>query len=388
MVSEDRPGAGGRDGARTTAEVEEIVGELGRYLGDSPAISLPPRAYTSPEFYELERSRVFGRCWVLVGHSDELTAPGDYVALTVAGEPVVVTRGHDGALHGMSPICRHRNMPLVEPGAGRTDAFTCRYHLWRYGLDGRLLGATYMRGNKEFDPAACRLPGFAVEQWHGFVFVNLDPGAEPLAPHLGRFDRETANYRLDDMVQVASWQEEWRVNWKIAVENAHENYHVMGLHPNTVALITPRGGDMDVRVDSPWATRLRSPFTEPMEPGVLPLRDEQRAFMDNCCVFPSGSVATFADSIVWISFIPLSIDRTQVRGGVLLPPAMLDGADRDALRKEHEASSAVVNAEDRDGLEAVQRAIGSRFAGRGHLSPKEPGVLAFYRGLARALLPG
>ncbi len=384
MVSEDRPGAGGR----ATTETEEILEELGRYADDARAISLPPRAYTSAEFYELECSRVFGRSWVLVGHAGELAAAGDYVALTVAGEPVVVTRGADGSLHAMSPICRHRNMPLVEPGAGRTDAFTCRYHLWRYGLDGRLLGATFMRGNRAFDPASCRLPGFGVEQRHGFVFVNLDPDAEPLAPHLDRFERETACYPLGDMVQVASWQEEWQVNWKLAVENAHENYHVMGLHPNTVALITPPGGDMDVRVDSPWATRLRSPFREPAEPGVLPLGDEQRAFMDNYCVFPSGSVATFADSIVWISFIPLSIDRTQVRGGVLLPPALLEGADLETLRKEQEASAAVVNTEDRDGLEAVQRTIGSRFANRGHLSPKEPGVLAFYRGLARALLSG
>ncbi|GAA2617497.1 aromatic ring-hydroxylating dioxygenase subunit alpha [Actinomadura fulvescens] len=367
---------------------DELIGELGRYLDDAgaPAISLPPRAYTHPELYELERSQIFGRSWVLVGHASQLAEPGDYLALTVAGEPVLVTRERDGTAHALAPICRHRNMPLVEPGSGHTDAFTCRYHLWRYGLDGRLLGATFMRENTAFDPSACRLPAFAVEEWHGFVFVNLDRDAEPLAPHLGRAEEEMANYGLDSLVQVASWQEEWRVNWKLAVENAHENYHAMGLHPTTVALITPRGGgDMDVRTDSPWATRLRGPFKEPMEPGVLPLRDEQRAFMDNYCVFPSGSIATFADSIVWISFVPLSIDRTEVRGGVLLPPALLDGADTEALRKEHEASAATVNGEDRDGLEAVQRTIGSRFTGRGHLSTKEPGVLAFYRGLAQAL---
>ncbi|TDC45414.1 aromatic ring-hydroxylating dioxygenase subunit alpha, partial [Actinomadura sp. KC345] len=195
-----------------------------------------------------------------------------------------------------------------------------------------------------------------------------------------------ANYRLGEMVQVGSWVEEWGVNWKLAVENAHENYHVMGFHPNTVALITPPGADMEVRDCSPSVVRLRSPFREPVDSPFVPLTDEQKSLMYNYIVFPSASVATFGDQIIWISFIPLAIDRTQVRGGVLMPPAMLDGADVDELRKESEESAAVVNDEDRRGLEQVQRSVGSRFATRGHLSPKEPGVRAFHRNLARALL--
>lgn len=368
------------------AGVAEIRAELRRYLDDDPPrISLPPAAYTSPPWYELERTEVFGRSWLLVAHADQLAVPGDYVALTVAGEPIVVARDTDHALHALSSVCRHRMSPVVATGAGRADAFTCPYHLWRYGLDGRLLGAPFMRGNPAFDPAGCRLPQFAVEQWNGFVYVNLDAGAEPLRPHLAGIDADLANYRLDDMVQVATWTEEWQVNWKLAVENAHENYHVMGLHPNTVALIMPRGADMDVRVDGRWALRLLSPFREPVEPQALRLTDEQKANMYNCFVFPSGSVATFGDSVVWISFLPLAIDRTEVRGGLLMPPSLLDGIDRETLAKESEADAAVVNEEDQRGLEAVQRAVASRFAAPGHLSPKEPGVLAFYQNLARTL---
>lgn len=369
--------------------VGELLAELARYLDrDAPKISLPPPVFGSPELYELERSRVFGRSWVLVAHAGELAQPGDYVALSIAEERVVVARDRTGALNAMSPICRHRMMPVVEPGAGWVHSFTCPYHLWRYELDGRLAGATYMRGNPAFAPASCRLPTFAVEEWRGLVFVNLDPTAEPLAPYLEPAGSDLAVYRLDEMVQVASWQEEWRVNWKLAVENSHENYHVMGLHPETVALLMPRGADMDVDERSRLLTRLRSPFREPVEAEVLPLSDEQKAYMFNYCVFPSASLATFADSLVWISFIPLGIDRTEVRGGVLLPPALLENRDREALRKEQEESSAVVNGEDRRGLEAVQTSVGSRFADRGHLSPKEPGVLAFYRGLARSLSQG
>ncbi|BDM71252.1 diguanylate cyclase [Streptomyces nigrescens] len=369
-------------------EVTSLVRELSRYLEpDAPAVSMPPSAYHSSALYEFERSRIFGRSWLLVAHADQLAVPGDYVSLEVAGEPVTVVRDRSGTLHALSPVCRHRMMPVVEPGAGRTDAFTCPYHLWRYGLDGRLSGATHMRGNPAFDPDTCRLPEFAVEEWRGFVYLNFAPQAEPVSAHLERhIGGELAAYRLEEMVQVGAYVEEWQVNWKLAVENSHENYHVMGLHPNTVALITPRGADMDVRVDTPWVLRLRSPFKEPLDTTALDLSEEQLAFMYNCCVFPSSSLATFGDSVVWISFIPLSVDRTQVRGGILMPASQVAAADREALRKQTEEDAGVVNGEDRWGLERVQRVVGSRFAGRGHLSPKEPGVLAFYRGLARAFV--
>ncbi|MBA8953755.1 phenylpropionate dioxygenase-like ring-hydroxylating dioxygenase large terminal subunit [Actinomadura namibiensis] len=71
---------------------------------------------------------------------------------------------------------------------------------------------------------------------------------------------------------------------------------------------------------------------------------------------------------------------------MLMPPALLDGLDPQEVAEEQTAAATAVNEEDRIGLEAVQRAVGSRFAGRGHLSPKEPGVQLFYRALAEALV--
>ncbi|MEU3574551.1 SRPBCC family protein [Kitasatospora sp. NPDC036755] len=318
----------------------ELVAELGRYLDeDAPRLSLSPAAFTSPELWAAERERVFGRSWLLAGHVGDLAEAGASVTLAPAGRPVTVTREEDGVL--------------------RTRSAT-----------------------------GARRPPTSVEEWQGFVFVNADPDAEPLAPHLGRIGEELAAYRLTEMTPVTGFTEVWRCNWKIAVQNAHENYHAMGLHPTTVALITPPGGAMEVRTESRWVTRLLSPFREPLADTALPLSADQRATMYNCAVFPSASLAAFGDSVVWISMIPLAIDRIEVRGGVLTHPAALGGQDLDALREENARSAAVVNREDRLGMEAVQRVAGSRFAERGHLSPKEPGVLAFYRSLARALPAG
>lgn len=62
-------------------------------------------------------------------------------------------------------------------------------------------------------------------------------------------------------------------------------------------------------------------------------------------------------------------------------------ADAAATAQTSQFVMAMINYEDRLGLEAVQVGAGSRFAERGHLSSKEwPGMLAFYRNLAIALV--
>ncbi|MEV0293745.1 aromatic ring-hydroxylating dioxygenase subunit alpha [Nocardia sp. NPDC050710] len=369
------------------SDIEEILADLRGYLGDAPAaLSLPPRAYTSPELWELERERIFRRAWILVAHTDQLARAGDYVAVTIADESVVVVRDRHDQLHALSPICRHRLMPLVEPGAGHTEAFTCSYHLWKYGLDGRLRGAPYMGGNKDFRAEECGLPRFAVREWRGFVWVNLDADAESIVPHLDSAAADFAEYRLGEMVQVDSWSHVWRTNWKLAMENGHENYHVIGLHRETLEPFMPGGGDLYVRQYSPWVLHARIPFVAPLEPESLALNDIQKANGMLMMSFPVGAFMGLGDQVVWLSFIPLTIDSVQVVGGVLTSPESADGSSETVTRTQ-QAVTAMINDEDRKGLEAVQRGVASRFAARGHLSPKElPGVLAFYQNLARALV--
>ncbi|WP_280393208.1 aromatic ring-hydroxylating oxygenase subunit alpha [Nocardia brasiliensis] len=372
--------------AITTSGIREILAELHRYLEpEPPALTLPPSAYSSPELWELERELIFRRSWILAAHVDQLARPGDYVALSIAGEPVVLTRAQDGELRAMSSICRHRLMPLVEPGAGHTDSFTCRYHLWKYGLDGRLRGAPYMGGNKDFAPKQCRLPQFALAQWNGLVWINLDADAEPIGDHLDRAAAQFDGYRLGEMVQVDSWSLQWQVNWKLVMENGHENYHVIGLHRETLEPFMPGGSDIHVEHYSPWVLHARIPLALPVEPEAVRLNEIQRNNGMLLLGFPVSALIAIGDQVVWFSFTPTAIDRVQVIGGVLTLPEL--ATDSEALRRTQQAVTMMINDEDRDGLEAVQRGVAAQFTARGHLSPKEqPGILAFYRNLATALL--
>jgi phenylpropionate dioxygenase-like ring-hydroxylating dioxygenase large terminal subunit len=87
------------------------------------------------------------RDWLCAGRADALPDPGDYLTMEIAGEPVIILRDRDGALRGMSNVCRHRMSTLLE-GRGNVRSIVCPYHAWTYNLDGSLRGAPAMARNE------------------------------------------------------------------------------------------------------------------------------------------------------------------------------------------------------------------------------------------------
>ena len=106
------------------------------------AETLPAAFYRDPSLYEAERRRVFARSWQLIGHEAQLEETGAWLAVSIAGYPLVVVRGEEGNIRAFHNVCRHRAGPLAPEGQGRCEGvLVCRYHGWRYALDGRLAGA-------------------------------------------------------------------------------------------------------------------------------------------------------------------------------------------------------------------------------------------------------
>lgn len=360
---------------------------------DAPRLlALPPAAYTDPGFYALECAQVFRRAWICVGRADQFTAAGDYLALDIAGEPVVVVMGEDGALCALSNVCRHRLYPLVGEGSGRVPRFTCPYHLWTYGLDGALKGAPTMADTPGFDRAACALPRFRVETWLGFVFVNLDDAAPPLQPRLAGVEAVFANHAIADAVTVASYRKTWAGNWKLAVENGSESYHHMGLHGESLEPYMPARGSAVREVTDDWGLHV-TPFVreEAAKHGIgidlgTGLTPEDLAAMKVVTIFPNLMLLTLGDTINWMSWIPTAVDRTDARAGLLVPKAMLAVVgDSPELRAGMKAGLERVNAEDEGATALVQRTAASAFADRGPLSTKEGVLVGLYRYLARQL---
>src|SRR3954452_6962264 len=216
----------------------------------SLAETLPPEAYTSDEFFALERERVFGTGWVAVGCSAQLREPGDVLVADVAGRSVFVVRKTDGALRAFYNVCRHRGTRLLAPGDRRVRRFIrCPYHSWAYDYDGTCIGTPMFTGSDvppdqraafdmhdvaAFDKADYGLLSVAVEAWGPLVFVSLDEQPAPLTEQLGDLPARTAGYRLDEWEIARTAEYEIAANYKLVGENFMEYYHLPWVHPGLV----------------------------------------------------------------------------------------------------------------------------------------------------------
>lgn len=182
------------------------------------ATALPRAAFADPQVFAAEQAGVFRAGWIPVARESDLAEAGAYRSVDIGGAPLVVTRDAAGEIHVLSRICRHRGMPVVE-GSGVAKALTCPYHLWRYGLDGKLAAAPAMERSEVFDREDCDLPAIATARWNGWIFANIDGKAPPLEPQIAPLTARVAAFAPQAMVTVDTISLESPWNWKLMVEN-------------------------------------------------------------------------------------------------------------------------------------------------------------------------
>jgi len=207
----------------------------------------------SLEFYELEREAIFKRAWLNVGRVEDLPRTGSYFTkeIAIAGASVILVRGGDGEIRAFHNVCRHRGNKLVwaenprEESAGVCRQFTCKYHGWRYDLEGRL---TFVQQEGEFFDLDTEVRGLVpvhCDTWSGFIFVNLE--REPrqgLREFLGPMIGGLEGYPFDQMTERYDFVADNNSNWKLFADAFQEYYHVPALHPQQVpiAVRNPEGG--------------------------------------------------------------------------------------------------------------------------------------------------
>ena len=225
------------ENANGVGEILEALAAI-RDLDESQARSPPAGFYASEAFLELEKEEIFRKEWVCLGRVDEVAKRGDFYATQLLDEPLIVVRGQDDKVRVLSNVCRHRSSVIVE-GKGNAKHFVCPYHAWTYANDGQLLRAPYMDQVKGFKVGGCRLPELATEFWRGFIYVNLDGKAKPLAPRLKGLEPYVRNFHPEEMVFQSVKDEVWPTNWKSLAENFMEGYHLSTVHNLTLHHRTP-----------------------------------------------------------------------------------------------------------------------------------------------------
>ena len=345
-----------------------------------PAVerTLPWTWYVDPEVLRHEGERIFARAWQYVGHTSQV-ADGGFFAATAGQIPVVVTRARDGELRAFLNVCRHRGH-VVATGSGKRETLQCPYHAWTYSLDGRLRAAPRSDRESGFDADELGLVEIRVDTWGPLVFVNPDPGSEPLAEALGDLPARLAEILDLDAVEFRFRTEvEVEVNWKVLCENFLECYHCAVAHPGFSEVI-------DV---SPDAYLLDATGLVSSQIGAL--RSNEPSFLTD------GEVPRSQFHFLWPNFnlnvcpgkpnlscgpmIPLGPERT----GRLIDYFFARDVDQGWV-DELVAFETQVGLEDRALVEGVQRGVRSGVLGEGRLLPEsEQLVVHFQKLCAQAL---
>jgi choline monooxygenase len=355
--------------------LEQILAAYDETAALDRAWTIPAGWYTDARVAELERRAVWSRTWQLVGRAAQLTDPGAFVTAEVAGEPVVVVRGSDGALRGFFNVCRHHAAAVMTAPCGVVDRLRCPYHGWTYDLTGRLRGVPDCDGARDLDRAAMGLVPIATAIWEGLVFIHLDPDPPPLTDQLGELVGQLAALELGGLVFAERREYTLACNWKVFVDNYLDGgYHVPHLHPSLDSVLDYPAYTIECFERSCLQA---SPVESGGDAAITSVRQGRALYY---WLYPNLMLNWYPGHLDLNLVLPLGVDRTRVIFDFFFAPG--DPA-------EHARSIAVseqIQHEDVAICESVQRGLGSRAYRAGRLSPRrEAGEHLFHRLLARDL---
>jgi len=364
-----------------TKGIAEILALYNERAPLAEASTIPSPWYVDTRIADLESENVFSKTWQVIGRTDQIQKPGDFLTFTVAGEPIVAVRGTDGQLRAFYNVCRHHAAAVVTEPCGHAQILHCPYHGWNYGLDGSLKGMPEFEGVKGFDRSANGLVPVKVATWEKFVLVNLDSNAEPVERFLGRIMQRMAPLEVTKLHYVASRQYDIACNWKVFVDNYLDGgYHVPHLHKGLNSVLdykqyTIENEDRYCLQSSPMVSSDEDAAT-----GATRKGDRAWYFWQ----YPNFMINCYAGYMDTNLVIPVDVDHCRV-----IFDFYFGEIATEAARKYNEESIAVgdrVQSEDLGICEAVQRGLKSRAYGAGRLSVRrEAGEHLFHRLLAADL---
>ncbi len=197
----------------------------------------PASVYTDPDRFAAEEQRLFRSGAVVVALSGDLPQVGEYVTTDVAGVPLLLVRGEDGAVRAFLNVCRHRGGRVADGRGCPGRSFSCPYHSWTYDIHGQLLGQPLaQQGFEGLDRDELGLIPLPVTERFGVILVRPG-GGEPIdaEAELGGLGPELADHGFAAHRFFTEHSSEWEMNWKLGVDTFLEAYHIFSLHKATIA---------------------------------------------------------------------------------------------------------------------------------------------------------
>jgi len=144
------------------------------------------------------------------------------LALTLAGEPLVLFRDETGSVSALIDRCPHRGVAL-SLGKVSGGQLACPFHGWRFAADGRCAHVPWNPDAKRDKLAATALP---VREIGGviWIFTGTRAQGEPAVP--ASFLRTDIRMIAQDFI--------WNAHWTRVMENMLDTPHLPFVHARTI----------------------------------------------------------------------------------------------------------------------------------------------------------
>jgi choline monooxygenase len=357
------------------------------------AVGMPSTAYTSEAFFELENASLWRRTWVCAGFAHDVPNAGDAMPIELAAVPLMLVRDRDGAINVFFNACRHRSMKVLPEARKACVRLTCPYHGWSYDLDGSLKATPRFGGPgsdtvEHHDRSKLGLIPVRAEQWHDWIFVNIDGTAAPFADYAKPMIDRLAPYDLSALRHTVTIDFEIKANWKLIQENFVECYHNHFVHP-TIDRVVPATDHYMFMDGQVVGLGNRSPFDDDPEiclPRFPELPDELLEDGHYYHLFPSLDINVWRDQVTTMQVLPAGPDRTLERYDIYLIGNAATDAKFETRRREAIDAWKMVNDEDVEVVERLQEGHRANISKGGIYSPYwETTVHHFHRLMLDAL---
>lgn len=343
-------------------ELTSVTIGQGWHPDPGSSLSLHSDAYTKQHWFDADQRQIISPSWQWVCHAESLRNPGAYVTEVIAGMPIVVVRDPVGQLKAFYNVCKHRGHELLK-GRGELKSIVCPYHAWTYDLSGQLTSARHTSSLTDFDIGSVCLDEVQANEFGGFVYVNLDTEAEPLAVSAGDLGAEIARWApdVDELTFAHRLSYEINSNWKNVVDNFLECYHCQVAHKDFVSLV-----DMNtykVTTHGIYSSHMAEAGKE-----VNTAYDVSGATVTDHAVWwlwPNTCIMRYPGrgNMIVLKIIPAGPDRTYETYDFFLESDQPNDAELDAIRYLDE----VLQVEDINLVESVQRGMSTPAFNQGRI---------------------
>jgi len=340
--------------------------------------------YSDPAILAQEMTNIFRKDWLCVGRAEEIENPGDYRAFRIGKEPVLICRDKTGQARAYANMCLHRGVEIAT-ASGSQKAFVCPYHGWSYGLDGRLIGASYMQDAEDFDKSRCRLPEYQLREWHGWIFVSLAAEPAPFEDYIAVFAEKFGWVGMGDLRLGLRTDTVLKCNWKLMVENFIDFYHLKVLHKDTIGRFFTNpdvhydlhdGGQ--IYIDEYDAGTL-SKTGEVFAKRIPSMEDKAPRFSRTGVLPPNMNAFLRPDYVSLYTSWPIDANTMVLTGYALWPREVMESADKDRIVSEFQTMLNKVLEEDFEMVESLQNVTSAATFAPGRMSRLEKGVQHFIK---------